>query len=68
MIIFFLDSVRIFFSSRPQYGILGTGISRSNHMGPSELEFLGQIASFERRLRGAALTPLAMPYPFGTST
>ena len=26
------------------------------------------MASFERRLRGAAQTPLALPYPFGTST
>ena len=52
---FFGDSVRSFFSSRPQYAILGTGI-------------LGQIASFERRLRGAAPTPLALPYPFRTST
>ena len=41
--------------SRPLYAILGTGI-------------LGQIASFERRLRGAAPTPLALPYPFRTST
>ena len=40
-----------FFPSRPQYAILGTGI-------------LGQIASFERLFRGAALTPLALPYPF----
>ena len=40
-----------FFPSRPQYAILGAGI-------------LGQIASFERRLRGAAPTPLALPYPF----
>ena len=39
--------------SRPQYEI-------------SELEFLGQITSFELRLRGAALTPLALPYPFRT--
>ena len=37
-------------------------------MGFSELEFLGQIASFERRLRGAAPTPLTLPYPFRTST
>ena len=44
-----------FFTSRPQYAILGT-------------EILGQIASFERRLRGAAPTPLALPYPFRTST
>ena len=44
-----------FFSSWPQYGILG-------------LEFLRQIASFERRLRGEAPTPLSLPYPFGTST
>ena len=43
------------FRSRPQYGI-------------SKLEFLGQIASFERRLRGAAPTPLARAYPFRTST
>ena len=42
-----------FSPSRPQYAILGTGI-------------LGQIASFERRLRGAAQTPLALPYPFRT--
>ena len=33
-----------------------------------ELEFLGQIASFERRLRGTAPTPLVLPYPFRTST
>ena len=33
-------------------------------MGFSKLEFLGQIASFERRLRGAAQTPLALPYLF----
>ena len=32
----------------------------------SELDFLGQIAWFERRLRGAAQTPLALPYPFRT--
>ena len=31
-------------------------------MGFSKLEILGQIASFERRLRGAAPTPLALPY------
>ena len=37
-------------------------------MGFSELEFLGQIALLERRLRGAAPTPLALPYPFRTST
>ena len=37
-------------------------------MGCSELEFLGQIASFERRLRGVAPTPLALPYPSRTST
>ena len=36
-----------FFPSRPQYAILGSGI-------------LGQIASFEHRLRGAAPTPLAL--------
>ena len=53
VILFFGDSVRRFFSSRPQYAIRGTGI-------------LGQIASFERRLRGAAQTPLALPYPFRT--
>ena len=35
-------------------------------MGFSEQEFLGQIASFERRLRGAAQTPLALPYPLCT--
>ena len=35
-------------------------------MGLSELEFLGQIGSFERRLRGTAETPLALPYPFRT--
>ena len=34
----------------------------------SKLEFLGQIASFERRLRGAAPRPLALSYPFRTST
>ena len=36
-------------------------------MGFSELEFIGQIASFERRLREEASTPLALPYPFCTS-
>ena len=35
-------------------------------MGFSELEFLSQIASFECRLRMAAQTPLALPYPFRT--
>ena len=35
-------------------------------MGCSELELLGQFASFERRLRGATQTPLAVPYPFRT--
>ena len=44
-----------FFVSRLQYAIRGTAI-------------LGQIASFERRLRGAAQTPLALPCPFRTST
>ena len=44
IILFGGDLVRSFFPSRPQYAILGTGI-------------LGQIASFERRLRGK--TPLA---------
>ena len=51
----FRDSVRIFLSSRPKYAIRGTGI-------------LGQIASFEHRLRRAAPTPLALPCPFRTST
>ena len=52
------NSVRSLFSSRPQYAILGTGI-------------LGQISSFERRLRGAALSswsskggPLPLNYPY----
>ena len=35
-----------------------------HRMGFSKLEFLGQIASFERRLWGAAPTPLALPCPF----
>ena len=52
---FWGDSVRSFFR---------LGLS----MGFSELEFLGQIASFERRLRGAAPTPLALHYPFCTLT
>ena len=55
IILFFGDSVRIFFPSRPQYVTRGTGI-------------LGQIGSFERRLLGAAPTPLALPYPFRSST
>ena len=50
---FFGDSIRSFFRSRPQHAILGTGI-------------LGQIASFKHCLRGAAQTPLALPYPFRT--
>ena len=53
IILFGGNSVRSFLPSRPQYAILGTGI-------------LGQIASFERRLRWAAQTPLALPYPFRT--
>ena len=53
IVLFFGDSVRRFF----RLG-LSTGFS--------ELEFLGQISSFERRLRGAAQTPLALPNPFGT--
>ena len=53
IILFFGDSVWSLFPSRPHYAILGTGI-------------LGQIASFEHRLRGAAQTPLALPYPFRT--
>ena len=44
-----------FILARPKYAIRGTGI-------------LGQIASFERRLREAAPTPLALPCPFRTST
>ena len=55
IILCFRDSIRSFFSSRPKYAIRGSGI-------------LGQIASFERRLRGAAPTPLALPCPFRTST
>ena len=35
-------------------------------MGFSNLEFLGQIASFERCLRGAASMPVDLPYPFHT--
>ena len=53
IIIFSFNSVRIFFR-------LGLSI------GFSELDFLGQTASFERRLRGAAQTSLALPYPFRT--
>ena len=34
----------------------------------SELEFFCQIASFERRLWGAAPTPLTLPSPFRTLT
>ena len=49
------DSARSFFSYGPKYAVRGTGI-------------LGQIASFERRPRGAAPTPLALPCPFRTST
>ena len=30
------------------------------------LKFLSQIGSLERCLRGAAPTPLALPYPFRT--
>ena len=52
----------------------GTGISSGvwfrfgRSMGFLELEFLGQIASFERRLLEAVLTPLTVPYPFRTWT
>ena len=52
---FFRGFGQEFFSSRLQYAIRGTGI-------------LGQIASFERRLRGAAPTSLDLTYPFHTST
>ena len=52
---FFRGFGQKFFSSWPQYAIRRTGI-------------LSQIASFERRLRGAAQTPLALPFPFRTST
>ena len=55
IILFGGDSVRSFLSSRPPYAILGTGI-------------LGQMASVEHRLRGTAPTPLALLYPFRTST
>ena len=55
IILFGGDSVGSFCSSRPLYTVRGTGI-------------LGQIAWFERRLRGAAQTPLALPYPFRIST
>ena len=54
-ILCFRDLVRSFFLSRPKYVIRGT-------------EFLRRIASFERRLRGAAPTPLALPCPLRTST
>ena len=37
-------------------------------MGLSDLKFLCQIASFERRHRRAAPTPLSLPYLFRTST
>ena len=37
-------------------------------MGFSELKFVGLIALVERHLRGEAPTPLALPYPFCTST
>ena len=53
MIILFWGIPPGVFSCRPQYGV-------------SELEFLGQIALFERSLLGAAQTPLALPYPFRT--
>ena len=53
MIILFVFIGSGIFSSRPQNAILRTGI-------------LGQIASFERCLRRAAQTPLALPYPFRT--
>ena len=46
---------REFYYSRPKYAIRRTII-------------LGRIASFERRLRGAAQTPITRPCPFRTST
>ena len=55
IILWFQGFGQEFFLSRPKYAIRGTGI-------------LGRIASFERRLRGAATTPLALPCPFRTST
>ena len=55
IILFLGDSVRSFFSPRPQYAIRGTGI-------------LGQIASFESRPWGAAPTSLAPTCSFYIST
>ena len=55
IILWFQGFGQEFFLSRPKYAIRGTGI-------------LGRIASFERRLRGTAPTPLALPCPFRTST
>ena len=54
-IIFFLDLAKSFFR---------LGLNKEC----SELEYFGQIASFERRLRGAAPTPLSRPSSFRTST
>ena len=51
----FGDSASNGFSSRPQSAFRETRI-------------LVEIASFERRLRGAAQIPLAMTYPFRTLT
>ena len=77
---FFFSGIRsgVFFSSRPKYGIRGTGIlgqiasfeRRLRGAAPTPLAtgILGRIASFERRLRGAAPTPLALPCPFRKST
>ena len=54
--------------------VSGTGIWSGDFcrlglsMGFSKLEFLDQIASFERRLRRAVPMPLTLPYSFRTST
>ena len=50
------DLARTFFSSRSKYAIRRTTGT------------LGEIASFERRLRGADLAPIALPCPFHIST
>ena len=55
--------VRTFLDDRGwQRGVFRPGL----RMGFSNLEFLGQIASLECCFRGAAPTPLALPFAFPT--
>ena len=58
-------TITLFFEgTRILPGVFRLGLS----IGFSQPEFLGRIALSERRLQGAAPTPLTLPYPFCKST